>query len=197
MVNTMRSAPGSARFSHPVRIGDVLTAAVPALEERLLVERMRRGWRAAVGAEIARRTRPAELKAGTLTITVDNSPWLQELSMRSAEVLDTVRARFGPTVTALRLTLGGPAPAAERPAAPRPGPSATAPSLDADEAAVVERAVEPVHDRDLATTVRRIVAKGLLARRGRGLAALAVGGATLAASHAGCATARTTQTGPQ
>src|SRR5215510_11481611 len=121
MVDTMRSAPGSGRFSHPVRIGDVLTAAVPALEERLLAERIRLGWRAAVGAEIARRTRPAELKAGTLTITVDNSPWLQELSMRSAEVLDTVRARFGPTVTALRLTLGAPTPAAR--ARPRAGPA--------------------------------------------------------------------------
>src|SRR4029450_9418269 len=179
MVDTMRSAPGSGRFSRPVRIGDVLTAAVPALEERLLAERIRLGWRAAVGAEIARRTRPAELKAGTLTITVDNSPWLQELSMRSAEVLDTVRARFGPTVTALRLTLGAPAPAAAppprpppppaaggrparprpppaapppapaRPTAHRPAPPAGAPSLDADEAALVERAVEPVHDRDL------------------------------------------------
>src|SRR4029450_9863818 len=127
MVDTMRSAPGSGRFSRPVRIGDVLTAAVPALEERLLAERIRLGWRAAVGAEIARRTRPAELKAGTLTITVDNSPWLQELSMRSAEVLDTVRARFGPTVTALRLTLGAPAPAAERPTPRRPRPSAAAP----------------------------------------------------------------------
>src|SRR4029453_14285674 len=97
MVDTMRSAPGSGRFSHPVRIGDVLTAAVPALEERLLPERIRPGRGAPVGPEIRRATRPPELKAGTLTITVDNSPWLQELSMRSAEVLDTVRARFGPT----------------------------------------------------------------------------------------------------
>ena len=32
MVNTMRSASGSARFSRPVRIGDVLTAAVPVYE---------------------------------------------------------------------------------------------------------------------------------------------------------------------
>ena len=40
----MRSATGSARSSSPVRVGDVLTAALPALEERLLAERIRRGW---------------------------------------------------------------------------------------------------------------------------------------------------------
>ena len=107
----MRSA---SRSHSPVRVSDVLIAALPALEERLLAERIRLGWRAAVGAELARRSRPGELKAGTLTVAVDNSPWLQELSMRSAEVLDAVRARFGPSVTALRLSLAGPAPAAER-----------------------------------------------------------------------------------
>ncbi|MGH7373383.1 MAG: DUF721 domain-containing protein, partial [Candidatus Rokuibacteriota bacterium] len=112
----MRSATGSGRSSFPVRVGDVLTAALPALEERLLAERIRRGWGAAVGDELARRARPGELKAGTLTIMVDNSPWLQELSMRSAEVLDAVRARFGPSVTALRLSLAGAAPAPGRPA---------------------------------------------------------------------------------
>ena len=119
MVNTMRSAAGRSRFSQPVRVGDVLTAAVPALEERLFAERIRLGWRAAVGPELAPRTRPGDLKSGTLTIEVDNSPWLQELSMRSPEVLDKVRAHFGPSVTALRLRLGGPAPATERPAALR------------------------------------------------------------------------------
>jgi predicted nucleic acid-binding Zn ribbon protein len=101
---------GSARSSFPVRVGTMLTAALPALEERLLAERIRQGWRTAVGSELAHRTRPGELRAGTLTVMADNSPWLQELSMRSAEVLDAVRARFGPTVTALRPSLAGPAP---------------------------------------------------------------------------------------
>ncbi|MGH7420607.1 MAG: DUF721 domain-containing protein, partial [Candidatus Rokuibacteriota bacterium] len=87
----------------------MLIAALPALEERLLAERIRQDWRGVIGSELAHRTRPGELRAGTLTVMVDNSPWLQELSMRSAEVLNAVRARFGPTVTALRLSLAGPA----------------------------------------------------------------------------------------
>ncbi|MGH7350716.1 MAG: DUF721 domain-containing protein, partial [Candidatus Rokuibacteriota bacterium] len=98
----------------------MLTAALPALEERLLAERIRQGWRGAVGSELAHRARPGELRAGTLTVMVDNSPWLQELSMRSAEVLSAVRAHFGPTVTALRLSLAAPAPAPSLTAPRRP-----------------------------------------------------------------------------
>src|SRR6266849_2288059 len=133
---------GSARSSFPVRVGTMLTAALPALEERLLAERIRQGWRTAVGSELAHRTRPGELRAGTLTVMADNSPWLQELSMRSAEVLDAVRARFGPTVTALRPSLAGPAPAPERGAPRRAAPAAPL-RLDADELAIVEGAAAP------------------------------------------------------
>src|SRR5258707_12831521 len=103
----MRSAN---RSPSPVRVGDVLLAALPALQERLLAERIRLGWRAAGGADLSRRSRPGELKAGTLPIMVDNSPWLQELSLRSAEVLSAVRARFRPSVPAPRLGLPRPRP---------------------------------------------------------------------------------------
>src|SRR5216683_1238639 len=41
---------GSARSSFPVRVGTMLTAALPALEERLLAERIRQGWRTALGS---------------------------------------------------------------------------------------------------------------------------------------------------
>ncbi len=183
----MRSAN---RSPSPVRVGDVLLAALPALQERLLAERIRLGWRAAVGADLSRRSRPGELKAGTLTIMVDNSPWLQELSMRSAEVLSAVRARFGPSVTALRLSLAGPAPAPERPAR-RATPPTGSSRLDPDETALVESALAPVQDADLASTVRRLMSKDLIARRPRGLVALALGGAALAATLAGCASGGT------
>ena len=128
----MAKASGSSR-RFPVRVGDLLIAAVPALEERLLAERIRSGWREAVGPELARRTRPGGLRAGTLTVMVDNSPWLQELSMRSAEVLESVRARFGPAVTALRLSLSDPVPVATRPASRRATPPAAPRRLDPDE----------------------------------------------------------------
>src|SRR5258706_2697291 len=185
------STMGSARSSFPVRVGTMLTAAVPALGERLLAERIRQSWRGAVGAELAHRTRPGELRAGTLTVMADNPPWLQELSMRSAEVLQAVRARFGPTVTTLRLSLAGPAPAPERPKSRRAAPAAPL-RLDADELALVEDAAAPVRDEALASTVRRIMAKGLIARRGGAVPRLLFRAGTLA----GCATAQTSEGEP-
>src|SRR5580704_2555729 len=182
----MRSAKGSARSSFPIRVGNLLTAALPALDERLLAERIRRDWSRAVGAELARRARPGELRAGVLTVNVDNSPWLQELSMRSSEVLNAVRSHFGPTVTALRVNLSGPTPVerpAPRRAAARPEPA----RLDAQEHALVEQATAPVRDAALATAVRRVMTKDLIARRARALTLL-VGAIGLAGALAGCAT---------
>ena len=62
-------------------------------------------------------------------------------------------------------------------------------SLDPDETALVESALAPVADRGLASTVRRLVSKDLVARRARSLAILVLTGGALAATLAGCATA--------
>src|SRR5260370_35453466 len=100
---------------------------------------------------------------------------LQQLSRRSPEVVSAVRARFGPSVTALRLSLAGPAPSPERPAR-RATPPTGSSRLDPDETAPVESALAPVHDADLASTGRRPLAKDLIAPRPRALWALAHGG---------------------
>src|SRR5262249_5011169 len=138
----MSKASGSSR-RFPVRVGDLLTAAVPALEERLLAERIRSGWREAVGPELARRTRPGGVRAAPLSVLVDNSPWLREPPSRPPGVREPVRARFGPAVTALRLSLSDPAPVATRPASRRATPPAAPRRLDPEETALVEQAVAP------------------------------------------------------
>ena len=89
-----------------MRVGDVLVAALPELADRMLEETIRKEWRLTAGEELARRSRPAELRAGTLTVVVDNSPWLQELTMRSELLLRALRARYGTAVGALRFALG-------------------------------------------------------------------------------------------
>ncbi len=136
---TMRSG----RSSFPLRVADLLTAAVPALEERLLELThppglARRGRRRA-----GPRTRPGDLRAGTLEVRVDNSPWLQELSMRSAEVARgaprPLRHRPSPRCAQPR---GARAGALHRrpPAAPPPAPPLR---LDADELAAGGRGGRP------------------------------------------------------
>src|ERR1700687_6179624 len=117
----MRSAN---RSPSPVRVGDVLLAALPALQERLLAERIRLGWGATGGADLSRRSRPRAAKAG-------------------------------------------PPPHRERPAR-RATPPTGSSRLDPDETALVESALAPVQDPDLATTVRRLMSKDLLGRPPRG-----------------------------
>ena len=90
----------------PVRVGNLLTRAVPALAERLLEESIRREWAQTVGPDAARRSRPISLRQGTLQVSVDNSPWLQELTLRSAAISSALHERHGAAVDGVRFVLG-------------------------------------------------------------------------------------------
>ena len=60
-------------------------------------------WLAAVGAEAAAHAVPGPLRQGVLTVEVDSSAWLNELSrMHSRSMLSGMRQRLGPNVV-LRL----------------------------------------------------------------------------------------------
>jgi predicted nucleic acid-binding Zn ribbon protein len=98
---------GGETRSRPVRVGELLVQAVPQLRERLLEVEIRQVWPSVAGPELGRRSRPGELKGGILSVAADNSPCLQELGLRSAELLAALQARYGQTVTGLRFTLEG------------------------------------------------------------------------------------------
>jgi hypothetical protein len=128
----------------------------------MLEDTIRSGWAEIAGAEIARRSRPGELRAGVLTILVDNSPWLQEVTLRSTEILAGLRARHGSAVTSVRCALGTlPAPR-QSVTHDRPPP---ADPLSAEEERTVDTIIAPVTDPVLAASVRRLVTKDLIARR--------------------------------
>ena len=154
----------ASRISRPVRVGEVLTIAMPGLGDRLLEETIRRGWATTVGADAARRSRPGEIRAGVLHVSVDNSPWLSEMRLRSDELLGAVRKRHGNAVTSLRFSLGQ-VPA--RPTAPPAAAAAPLPAarLSAEEEHSVETIAASVADPALAAAVRRLVEKDFLARR--------------------------------
>src|SRR5216110_301820 len=93
------------RVGAPRAVADLLVTAVPELRERLAEHHVRRVWSTLVGADVARRAKPQGLVEGCLTVIVDNSPWLHELTLRADELTARLRARF-PAVRALRFTLG-------------------------------------------------------------------------------------------
>ena len=139
----------------PRAVGDLLPAAMPQLGERLLEYRVQSSWTAIVGRDVARRARPSTLAGGTLQILVDNSPWLHELTLRSADLLAMVRSRFT-EVRALRFSL------ATSPVDPRshdrvsPIRSTTV-TLSRNDIADIDLAVSSIPDPEVAEVARRLL----------------------------------------
>jgi hypothetical protein len=144
----MKSAP-------PRLVGELLVSAMPQLEDRLLVERLRHAWTALVGAGAARQARPQMLVNGCLHVLVDNSPWLSELTLLAPDLTARLGARF-PAIRSVRFSLGV-APAEERPPAARPAPRATA--LTDDDRRAIDAAAAAIPDPALAATARRLLAR--------------------------------------
>src|SRR5258705_3780603 len=93
----------------PRAVGELLVGALPQLEDRLLVHRMRRAWGAVVRADLARRAQPPAPVNGCLTLVVDNSPRLPQLPPRAAQLTQRPPAHV-PAVQTLPFSLGAAPP---------------------------------------------------------------------------------------
>jgi hypothetical protein len=168
MMDVVMAVPAAA--SRPIRVRDLLVAALPELREHMLEETIRRDWQTVVGRDLWRRSRPGRLSKGALEVSVDNSPGLHELTLRSGMVLAALQAQHGSTVTALKFVLG-PVPAHSSPEIPRRR-SEPRPRLSSDESHSIDAMMAGVADPELAASLRRLVTKDVLSRRqhGRGVA---------------------------
>ena len=161
----MSPTMGTRGGRSPVRVGSLLTQAVPALADRLLEEAIRRQWADIAGAEAARRSRPQVLRQGILHVSVDNSPWLQELTLRAGAIAAQLHERHGSAVNGVRFVL---AVTATGRASVEPTKSVTSiPArrrLTAEEARQVDDAARRLTDDGLAASLKRLLTKDLLAR---------------------------------
>jgi hypothetical protein len=145
-------------------VGSLLTQAVPALAERLLEEAIRKEWARIIGPEAARRSRPVALRQSVLEVSVDNSPWLQELTLRSASIASMLQERHGAAVSAVRFVLATKVAGAPPAAAARSAPRIPSRQLSAEEARQVDDAARRLADHGLAASFKRLLTKDLLAR---------------------------------
>jgi len=147
----------------PRRVADLVASALPQITDRLLEIRLQSRWAALVGPETARRTQPGRLEHGCLTVTVDNSPWLHELTLRQAELTARL-AEHVPEVRALRFVIG--TLVRETPAArarePRPE------RLTPVEAQEIDDAVSLIGDPAVASAARRLLTTARRFPRSRG-----------------------------
>jgi hypothetical protein len=153
------------RVGAPRAVADLLVTAVPELRNRLAEHHIKRAWTALVGADVARRAQPQALVDGCLTVVVDNSPWLHELTLRADELTARFRERF-PSLRALRFTLGT-LEAAEPPASPRRRGRPSAP-LDAADLHAIDEAASTIPDPTLAAAARRLLTKAWRSSPARG-----------------------------
>ena len=144
------------RFRAPRAIADLLPNAVPNLGDRLLEHRIRRAWPTLLGADAARRTQPQAFANGCLSVCVDNSPWLHEVTLRAEELTRRVQERF-PEIRALRFMLGAVEPVNAPPAAWSPKVSAV--PLDDSARSAIDEATSVIHDPTLAAAARRLLTK--------------------------------------
>src|SRR5262245_15426985 len=137
----------------PRLVADLILSAVPDLRDRLLEHRIRRAWSDVVGADAARRAQPRSFAEGCLTVVVDNSPWLHELTLRGEELTRRLNERFD-AVRSLRFVAGRiePAPTA------RADRERTAP-LDAGARREIDQAASAIPDPTLADAARRLMSK--------------------------------------
>ena len=52
-------------------------------------------WDEVVGENIAENTNPEKVEHGTLLVTVENSPWRQELVFKKKEIIDKLNNKIG------------------------------------------------------------------------------------------------------
>jgi predicted nucleic acid-binding Zn ribbon protein len=85
------------RFERPVRLGDVLRAALERLPiaRRLADSALWEHWDAVVGATVARHAQPRRFKNGILFVGVDSPEWMQELVFLKHDLRERLNVRLG------------------------------------------------------------------------------------------------------
>jgi predicted nucleic acid-binding Zn ribbon protein len=136
----------------PTRVRDPLKMVLRRVdpEQKLRAYRVWTFWADELGEAIAARAQPVGLRAGVLTVAVNNHAWMQELQFMRDEIVGRLNARLGqPLIKDIFLISG--TKEEEKPAAqsrmfgtPEPAHSSVAipPLRDARLSAVFERLAE-------------------------------------------------------
>jgi hypothetical protein len=119
-------------------------------------------WQKAVGPGIARHAQPASIRGKRLTVMVDSSAWMQQLSLMKPEVLSRVNDRLGPDgIESITLKLGELERADERPEEYQPA----AGKLETGEQKRIEEYLAGVKDPEAREALKKVIEKDLLNKK--------------------------------
>jgi predicted nucleic acid-binding Zn ribbon protein len=146
------------RYGGPAALADVLQKV---MSERGLgsggtLARLLGLWAGAVGENVARHSSPAMLKGGRLTITVDGSAWMHQLSMLSQTIIEQVNAALGKDeVAELHFRLGKvESPAGKKKEVEAPARIKLTPEMRAS----IEESVKGIQDAGVREMARKMLA---------------------------------------
>ena len=89
-------------------IGKILPAVIRNLgiEQKMEEVSLRSRWREVVGDTIAARSRPLDIRGGTLFVAVGNNVWMQEMRFHETRIIERIKHRFpGLKVAEIRLVI--------------------------------------------------------------------------------------------
>ena len=143
----------------PAAVADLLSALLrgtPA-ETRLKEGRIWLVWEDAVGSRIASHAKPAAFRNGTLTLTVDSAPWMQQLSYLKRELIAKVNKELEEELVKDLFMKGGKvtAPAS----AEKPAQAAKPRELSCEEQAWVAEQAVAVTDPELRAVFESLIRK--------------------------------------
>lgn len=145
------------------RLSSLLTKTLAShgLATKLKEYRVVGRWEKIVGKVIARHARPASLQGKKLSVVVDSSAWMQQLSLLKPELIEKLNRGLGAdSVKSITFKMGIVAPA-EKPAIEHAGPS----MLDKGATEKIEDYVHGLKDLDVKEALRRLIEKDLLNKR--------------------------------
>ena len=78
-------------------IGDIVKEVFARLESEksFTKEDIEGQWKSLIGPSAAKHTRPAALRKGILTVFVDTSGWLQQMTLQKRKTLKQLKRSFG------------------------------------------------------------------------------------------------------
>lgn len=119
-------------------------------------------WAKAVGPGIARHSQPASIRGRRLTVIVDSSAWMQQLSLLKPDIVAKVNDRLGPDgIESITLKLGE----LERPAGPAEAEQAPAGTVTAEERRRIEDALADIKEPSAKDAFRAVMEKDLLYKK--------------------------------
>lgn len=124
-------------------------------------------WETLLGSGIAGHSRPDSIRGGVLTVIVESSAWMNQLSLLSPDIIAKLNEGLGDEgqITELRFRMGKFGPARKDESAAKQAPRIKRRKPSADELAEIERAVAKIADPGIRAAARKLLVASCTRKR--------------------------------